>query len=78
MPDLNGDNRQEEKEWSFKSKSDEKPPQEDCKKISSKSKQQDNDLTAAQAATSKKKTQENETLSTSLQGKITNSSNAVG
>ena len=68
MPDCN-DNKQEE--WNFESKDDEKP--QDCKKVPTTSKQQDNDSTSGSYTSN---TREKEILS--LQGKITNCSNAEG
>ena len=75
LPDCNV-NVNTQEEWCFESNNDEKKLQEqDCKKItlSTSSKQQDSDYSATANNTY---TREKETLS--IQGKITNSSNAEG
>ena len=72
LPDCNDDHVNKQEEWSFLESKNSEKPQEDCKHISSSvSEQQDNDSTSN---TNRELGEEKEILS--LQGKITNSSNA--
>ena len=75
LPDCNDDHVNKQEEWSFLESKNSEKPQEDCKYISSPtSTQLDNDSTNNIA--NKEVGEEKEILS--LQGKITNSSNAEG
>ena len=75
LPDCNEDHDNKQEEWSLLASKNYEKPQEECKYISSStSTQQDNDSTNNTA--NKKVGEEKEILS--LQGKITNSSNAEG